>query len=45
MKYYEKELLIETINYRLDNDEDLFHSMSLKEDLEDLLMTLEEDDE
>jgi len=42
MKDYEKELLIETINYRLDNDEDLFHSIALKENLEDLLMTLEE---
>ena len=34
---YEKDLLIETIEYRLDNDESLLYFTSLKENLEDIL--------
>lgn len=41
---YEKELLIETINYRLENDESLAYSIRLKENLEDLREVIEEDE-
>jgi hypothetical protein len=41
---YEKDLLIETIENRLENDESLIYSQSLKEDLNDLLRKLEEDE-
>ncbi len=41
---YEKDLLIETIENRLENDESLIYSQSLKENLEDLLRKLEDDE-
>jgi hypothetical protein len=40
---YEKDLLIETINHRIENDESLLYRPSLKENLEDLLNKLEDD--
>lgn len=43
LKDYEKELLIETIEHRLENDETLLYQTALKEELEDLLCKLEED--
>ena len=38
---YEKELLIETIEHRLENDETLLYCTSLKDNLEDLLDKIE----
>jgi hypothetical protein len=45
LEEYEKELLIETINYRLENDESLIYSIGLKENLEDLREIIEEEGE
>jgi hypothetical protein len=39
---YEKDLLIETIEYRLENDESLLYYTSLKENLEDILSKTKE---
>lgn len=41
---FEKDLLIETINHRLDSDENLIFSEGVKEDLLELLRKVEEDD-
>lgn len=41
---YEKDLIVETLEYRVENDEDLIISESLKEELQELIRKLEEDD-
>lgn len=41
---YEKDLLVETIEFRIDNDEDLIIAESLKEELQELMRKIEEDD-
>jgi len=41
---YERDLLIETIQHRLDTDKILIINNSLKEEIEDLLMKIEEDE-
>ena len=40
---YEKDLLIETIEHRLENDETLLYRTSLKDNLEDLLSKMEDE--
>lgn len=40
---YEKDLLIETINHRLDSDENLIISEGIKEDLVELLRKVEDE--
>lgn len=40
---FEKDLLIETIEYRLENDEDFVISEFLKEDLQELLRKVEDE--
>lgn len=40
---FEKDLLIETIEYRLENDEDFVISEFLKEDLQELLRKIEDE--
>ena len=40
--HYEKDIIMETLQYRLENDNILLIDGSLKEDLEDLLSRLEE---
>ena len=40
--HYEKDIIMETIQYRLENDNILLIDGSLKDDLEDLLSRLEE---
>jgi len=42
---YEKDLLIEAIDYRLENDETLIYSISLKENLEDLKCKFEDEND
>lgn len=44
LKDYEKDLLIETIEHRLENDQDLTYSLTLKEELKDLLYKIEEEE-
>ena len=39
---YEKDIIMETLQYRLENDNILLIDGSLKDDLEDLLSRLEE---
>ena len=41
---YDKELLIESIQYRLESDKTLLSDINLREDLEDLLFKVEESD-
>jgi antitoxin component of MazEF toxin-antitoxin module len=41
----DNDLIIETLEYRLDNDEELIIKESLKEELQELLRKLEEGDE
>jgi hypothetical protein len=41
---YERDLLIETIQHRLDTDKVLVINDSLREDIEDLLRKMEEDE-
>lgn len=41
---YERDLLIETIQHRLDTDKILVINNSLREELEDLLQKVEEDE-
>lgn len=41
---FEKDLLIETLEFRLENDEDLIMTEILKEDLQELLRKVEEDE-
>lgn len=43
IKEYEKELLVESIEFRLENDEELIYQTALKEELEDLLCKLEDE--
>ena len=40
--HYEKDIIMETLQYRLENDNILLIDGSLKDDLEDLLSSLEE---
>ena len=40
--HYEKDIIMETLQYRLENDNLLLIDGSLKDDLEDLLSRLEE---
>ena len=40
--HYEKDIIMETLQYRLENDNILLLDGSLKDDLEDLLSRLEE---
>ena len=40
--HYEKDIIMETLQYRLENDNILLINGSLKDDLEDLLSRLEE---
>ncbi len=42
---YDKDLIIETLQYRLENDNHLIQEMTLKDNLEDLLLKLETDEE
>jgi hypothetical protein len=39
---FEQDLLVETIEFRLENDENFIISESLKEDLQDLLRKLDD---
>jgi hypothetical protein len=41
---YEKDLLIETLEYRIESDGDLVLSESLKEDLQDLIRKIEDEE-
>ena len=41
---YEKDALVETIQYRIENDEHLLTNASIKDDLEDLIDKFIEDD-
>ena len=41
---FEKDALIETIQYRIENDEHLLTNASIKDDLEDLINKFLEDD-
>ena len=41
---YEKDTLVETIQYRIENDEHLLTNASIKDDLEDLRDKFIEDD-
>ena len=41
---YERDLLIDTIQHRLDTDKMLFINNSLREELEDLLRKIEENE-
>jgi len=41
---YERDLLVETIQHRLESDKILIINNSLKEEIEDLLMKIEEDE-
>lgn len=43
IKEYEKELLVESLEYRLENDEELIYQTALKEELQDLLCKLEDE--
>ena len=40
---FEKDLLVKTIEYRLENDEDFVISEFLKEDLQELLRKIEDE--
>ena len=42
--HYERDIIMETLQYRLENDNILLIDGSLKDDLEDLLSKLEEED-
>ena len=41
---YEKDALVETLQYRIENDEHLLTNASIKDDLEDLINKFLEDD-
>jgi hypothetical protein len=43
LEEYEKDLLIEALDYRLENDESLLYCTGLKENLEDLKCKFEEE--
>jgi len=42
--HYEKDIIMETLQYRLENDNHMIQEMTLKDNLEDLLSKLEEED-
>ena len=42
--HYERDIIMETLQYRLENDDHLIQEMTLKDNLEDLLSKLEEED-
>lgn len=44
-KDYEIDLLVETIEYRLENDSHLLYEGTLKEELKDLLSKIEENED
>lgn len=44
IKEYEKELIIECLEYRLENDENLLLQSTLKDEIEDLLLKIEDDE-
>ena len=41
--HYERDIIMETLQYRLEHDDHLIQEMTLKDNLEDLLSKLEED--
>ena len=41
--HYERDIIMETLQYRLEHDDHLKQEMTLKDNLEDLLSKLEED--
>ena len=41
--HYERDIIMETLQYRLEHDDHLIQEMTLKANLEDLLSKLEED--
>jgi hypothetical protein len=40
---FEKDLIVESLEYRLENDEELIYQTTLKEEIEDLLCKLEDE--
>ena len=42
--HYERDIIMETLQYRLEHDDHLIQEMTLKDTLEDLLSKLEEED-
>ena len=42
--HYERDIIMETLQYRLEHDDHLIKEMTLKDNLEDLLSKLEEED-
>ena len=42
--HYEKDIIMETLQYRLEHDDHLIQEMTLKDNLADLLSKLEEED-
>ena len=42
--HYERDIIMETLQYRLEHDDHLIQEMPLKDNLEDLLSKLEEED-
>jgi len=43
LDYYDKDLLVDCIEYRLQNDADLITNDSLREEIEDLLTIIEDE--
>mgnify|MGYP000235023932 CR=1 FL=1 len=43
LDYYDKDLLVDCIEYRLQNDSDLITNDSLREEIEDLLTIIEDE--
>ena len=41
--HYERDIIMETLQYRLEHDDHFIQEMTLKDNLEDLLSKLEED--
>jgi len=41
---FEKDLIIESLEFRIENDEDLILSESLKDELQELIRKIEDDD-
>ena len=42
--HYERDIIMETLQYRLEHDDHLIQEMTHKDNLEDLLSKLEEED-
>ena len=42
--HYERDIIMETLQYRFEHDNNLIQEMTLKDNLEDLLSKLEEED-